>query len=61
VTSLDAVEETAEVSIAEVGALANANADRASAKPKHADVIVLIKTLPPDPSLGLVRTIMHSP
>ena len=59
-TSLDAAEGTAEVSIADVGALANANADSASAKPKHADLIVLIKTPPPVPSLGLVRTIMHS-
>jgi hypothetical protein len=42
VISLDTAEETAEVSIAEVGALANATADSARAKPKHADVIVLI-------------------
>ena len=59
-TSLEAAEGIAEVSIADVGALLNANADSASAKPKHADVIVLIKTLPPVSLLGLVRTITDS-
>ena len=34
------------VCIADVGAL-SANADSASAKPKHTDVIVLIKIVPP--------------
>jgi len=60
VTSLDAAEGIAEVSIADVGALVKTNADSASAKPTHGTVIVLIETLPPVSLLGLVRTITPS-
>jgi hypothetical protein len=46
--TLLAVGATAGASSADVGAEVSANADKARAKPKHTDVIVLIKTRSPD-------------